>query len=181
MSLFKKSWIHIFIWLVMLVYFVAAPGMFTRAFTKNGKPQPAGDIPPESEQIVYVVDGFEPYTMDGERLYNLFGWAFITPTEGKSTDLFARELILISEEEKLSFPLASSFRHPRLPDKFTDLQLDWDRLGYSTLIADDTIKPGKYRIALVFRNPSTGDAYYWDKPVYYLVKTPNTIRLEKNK
>ena len=181
MNLLKKSWIHILIWMAMLAYFVVGPNIFTQAFTENGKPQQAGSIPPESARIAYVVDGFEPYTKDGEGLYNLFGWAFITPDDGPSVDSFVREVILISGETIYSFPVVSEYRNPHLPDKFADMQLDWNTLGYSSLIADDMIKPGKYRIGLVFRNFSTGTAYYSDKPVYYLVKTPNTIRLEKNK
>lgn len=163
----------------MLIYFVVAPDIFTKALMENGKPQKMREIPAESDRIVYVVDGFESYTKDGERLYNLFGWAFITPKEGASADSFVREIVLISGETIYSFPVESGYRHPDLPVKFAGMQLDWNKLGFSALIADDLIKPGKYRIGLVFRNPSTSAAYYRDKPVHYLVKTPNTIRWER--
>jgi hypothetical protein len=182
MKLFKKSWMHIFIWAAMVVYFIVAPGMYTRAFTKDGKPHQIGNIPRETDRITFVVDGFVPDKKDGQSLYNLFGWAFIAPGEdGISSDRFIREVVLISEGTSYSFPATTNYRRPQLPDRFATMKLDWETLGYNTLVADDLIEPGKYRVGMVFRDKATGEAFYRDKPVYYLVKTPNTIRLEKNK
>ena len=180
MKLFKKSWIHIFIWAVMVVYFVVFPDMYTRAVTKDGKPRQIENIPRESDRITFVVDGFVPDKKNGQSIYILFGWAFIVPGENEMhATTFVREVVLISEGARYSFPVMSNYRRPKLPDKFADMKLDRQTLGYSSLIADDLIEPGKYRVGIVFRNEATGEAYYRDKPVYYLIKTPNTIRLEK--
>lgn len=164
----------------MFLYFIFAPDFFTAAFTKTGKPlQTKGTIPAESERISFVVDDLGSYIKDGEYLYNLYGWAFIVPEEGERADSFAREIVLISDEKVYYFPVISSYRNPDLPDNIKDVGVELDALGFSALIAEDVIKPGKYRIGIVFKNISTDHALYWDKPAYYLVKTPNTLSLER--
>jgi len=125
-----------------------------------------------------MIDGLEPYVKGGENLYNLYGWAFIIPGNA-STDLFIREITLVSNERKYFFSVKSKYRNPELLDKFTDLQVDLDTLGFNILIAEDVIKPGKYRIGIIFRNVLDDSAFYYDKPIRYLIKTPNTLSLER--
>jgi len=54
-----------------------------------------------------------------------------------------------------------------------------DTLGFRSLIAEDFIKPGEYRIGIIFKDVATGAAFYADKPSWYLVRTPNTIELQE--
>ena len=179
-NFFRKSWFHILVWVAMLIFFIFAPDLFSLVFTKNGKPlQTDNAIPAESDQITFAIDGFEPYVKDGEKLYRLYGWAVILPGDSMSTDLFVREIILMSDERKYFFSVKSGYRNPNLPREFANVEVELETLGYSVLIAEDVIKPGKYRIGVVFRNISTGSAFYWDKPAHYLVKTPNTLSLAR--
>jgi hypothetical protein len=176
----KKLSVHIVLWAAMILYFVFAPDLYTAAFTKIGKPlQEEGTIPAESDRISFLVDDLGSYIKDGQYLYNIYGWAFILPVEGETANSFVREVILISDERTYYFPVTSTYRSPDLPDKLKGIEIELDVLGFSALIAEDAIKPGKYRIGIVFRNQAKGYALYWDKPVCYLVKTPNTIRLER--
>ena len=164
----------------MLFYFVFAPDLFTLFLTQNGKPlRIDADIPAESDRINFVIEDLIPYVKDGENLYELIGWSFIIPEEGISSDSFVPEITLVSDQRKYSFSVRTGYRKPDLPSKFADLKINLDTLGLSVLIAEDTIQPGKYRIGVVFRNISDDSAFYRDKPVYYLVKTPNTLRLER--
>ena len=168
------------LWAVMFFYFIFAPDLYTLVVTQNGKPLPAdSNIPAESDTINFVIEDLVPYVKDGENLYELIGWSFIIPEEGVSTDLFVREIALISTEKTYFFSVRSGHREPELPKKFADLDIKFDTLGLSALIAEDTIRPGKYRIGMVFRNTSDGSALYRDKPTYYLIKTPNTLHLER--
>jgi len=176
----KKSWFHILLWIAMFIYFIFAPDVFTSAFARNGKPlQIDNTIPPESDRITFVIEDLESYVKDGENLYNLYGWALIVPEEVVSTNLFVREITLVSDERKYFFSVKSGYRNPGLQSKFTDAGVELETLGFSVLIAEDVIKPGEYRIGFVFRNISNGSAFYWDKPARYLVKTPNTLSLER--
>jgi hypothetical protein len=163
----------------MVLYFAFAPDLFVYLFIKNGKPLQTGtNLPAESDRIHFVIEDLSPYRKDGENLYQLIGWSFILPEEGTSSDLLVPEVVLVSGERTYFFSATTGYRKPKIPGKFADLDLNYDRLGLSVLIAEDVIKPGKYRIGVVFRNTSNGSAFYRDKPAYYLVKTPNTLHLE---
>ncbi len=176
----KKSGLHVFLWGVMLFYFIFSPDLIVRLFNENGKPvQVNAAIPAESERIEFVVEDLLPYRKDGENLYQLYGWAFLLPEDEPSLNMFIRELALVADERNYVFPMRSEYRNPDLPGKLTGLDIDLNTLGFSALIAEDILKPGKYRIGVVFRNTSDGSALYRDKPVHYLIKTPNTLRLEQ--
>jgi hypothetical protein len=176
----SRFWVHLLIWVVIVFFFVFTPDLVTLILTKNGKPlQAEAVIPAESNRITYEITGFEPYIKDGEKLYSLFGWALIVPEKGQPTDTFVRELVLVSDERKYVFPVIAGHRNPSLPDKLAGVDVDLNTLGFNALIAEDAIKPGKYRIGFIFKDNSTGSAFYWDKPASYVVKTPNTIRWER--
>jgi len=176
-NVFRNYWPHIFLWAVMFVYFIFAPDFYTLALTKNGKPlQIDTMIPAESDRIKFVVEDLVPYVKDGQSLYQLYGRAFITLPLFEVDNSFTREIVLISDKKIYFFSAKSSYRNPG----YTNSKVDLSTLGFSALIEEDTIKPGKYRIGIAFRNASTGSAFYYDKPVYYLIKTPNTIRFNKN-
>src|ERR1044071_6813434 len=109
----KNSWFHILIWIMIFIYFFSAPSLFVSVFAKNGKPlHDKINIPAESDQITFMIDGVEPYVKDGENLNHLYGWAFIIPQGNASTDLFIRELALVSNERKYFFSVKSKYRNP---------------------------------------------------------------------
>jgi hypothetical protein len=173
----KKSWFHILILAAMFFYLVCAPQLVALVST-NGKPlHTDGSIPAESDQISFVVEGVEASAKE-QNLWNLYGWAFLIPQKDIDPDLFVREIILVSDEQKYFFSAESVSRNPSMPSYFTDRGVEFDTLGFNALILQATIKPGKYRIGIVFRNASAGMAYYSDKPAYFLIKTPNTMRVE---
>ncbi len=177
---FTKIMPHLLFWTLMTLYFVFAPDVFTRIFIQNGKPlQIDASIPAESDRIHLVIEDLVPYVKDGENLYELMGWSLMVPEGGISPELFVREIILVSNERKYLFSARTGRREPDLPSEFKGMDINFDTLGLSVLIAEDAIKPGEYRIGVVFRNTSNGSVFYWDKPVYYLVKTPNTLSLER--
>ncbi|HLP82594.1 MAG TPA: hypothetical protein VK141_11500, partial [Nitrosomonas sp.] len=169
-------WLHIFLWTAMLVYFIFAPEWAVFAFAKAGKPLKSdGAIPAETKRITFVVEELEPYSKDGKSLYKLYGWSFIAPEEDQAADFDVRQIVLASSEKVYFFSAESGYRNPDTQRLVADAPVDFNTLGFSTLIAEDAIKPGKYRIGIVFKNSSTGSAYYWDKPAHYLIKTPNTL------
>ena len=180
-KLSKKYWSHILIWLAMIVYFFFAPDLFTFVFAKNGKPLKTNQIIPlESDKITFVVDGLEPYIKDGEDLYTLYGWSFIARENSNDTEEeFVREIVLVSDERKYFFSVNPEYRNPGLPSEYVNMGIKLGTLGFRALIAEDFIEPGKYRIGIIFKDASTGTAFYADKPSWYLVRTPNTIELQE--
>ena len=176
MKLLTKFGLHVLLWALMFFYFVFAPDLFTLLFAKNGKPlQVVTTLPVESDRIHLVVEDLVPHVKDGENVYELYGWALIIPEEGLLPASFTREVILISNERNYHFSARSGYRSPDLPSELAGANIDFNTLGFSALIAEDAIKPGEYRVGIVFRDPATGSAFYWDKPASYLIKTPNTL------
>ena len=175
----KNYGIHILIWALMASYLLIAPGLFTPMMIKTGKPiRTDSSIPTESDQISFAVEGLGFRPQNGERLYNLFGWAFILG-QGEAADRFEREITLTSDKKVYVFSTQTVARNPGPESIFVKLGVNLDTLGYSTRISEDALKVGRYRIGIIFRNPSTGVDFYLDKPARYLVKTPNTLRLEE--
>jgi hypothetical protein len=121
----------------------------------------------------------EPYIEDGEKLLTLYGWAVIVPGNDRFTHPLTRELLLTSDERQYVFSVKSVYRNPELPEEFANAATDLENLGFSALIAEDIIKPGKYRIGIIFRDTAGSLVLYSDKPAHYLVKTPNTLRLDR--
>ena len=167
-TLLKKYWIHLLLWIAMLAYFLYAPDLVNAFLTKNGKPlQTDSPIPFDSKRISYGLMSLEPYTKDGENLYNLAGWSLMFPEEGQPAGSFEREVVLRSDEEKYVFPITHVFP-----------VANEDAPGFNVLIGEDVLKPGKYRVGLIFRDRSTGEEFFWDRPVYHIIKTPNKMQLE---
>jgi hypothetical protein len=175
----KKYWPHVLLWCAVIGYFVFAPDLVTLVFTRAGKPlQAETTLPSPSKRISFVVEDLDSYIKDGQSLNNLYGWGYITPEAKESVQGFVPEIALVSDHEVYFFAVKTGYRNPGPQSMFADAGVNLDTLGFNALIAEDSIKPGKYRIAMVFKNPSTGEAYYWDKPAHYLIKTPNTLTLK---
>ena len=177
LKFFEKSWFHILILAVMFFYLFYAPELVAM-FSAKGRPlHTEGSIPAESDQISLTVEGVEASSR-GQNLWNLYGWAFMLPQTDIDGDSFVREVVLVSDERSYFFSAEAVSRHPSMPSYFIDRGVDLDTLGFNALIMLAAIKPGKYRIGIVFRNASAGIGYYSDKPAYFLIKTPNTMKLE---
>jgi len=179
MKFFKKNWFHLFIWAAMFVNLIFAPNLVAVVSTRGKPLHTQASIPAESDQISFVVEGVEASFRDGQNLWKLYGWAFILPPKDIAADSFVREIILISDERTYAFSVDPVARIPGPQSYFNDLGVSTNTLGFSALILNQSIKAGKYRLGIIFRNDADGVAYYSDKPAYYLVKSPNTIRLEK--
>ena len=177
---FKKPLFHVLLWGFMVLYFLVAPDIYTALFTSHGKPlKPQNVAYTESNRISWVVEELARTDVDGQRLFNLYGWAFIGSNEDGTAGEYTREIVLLSEERRYFFPVQPVYRSPSPHSLFSELNVDLNHLGFSALIEEDLIKPGKYRVGIVFKDNSNGSAFYWDKPAYYLVRTPNTLRLEE--
>ena len=177
MKVSKKSWFHILVWLTLSLYLIFAPE-FVATVSTQGKPlDTANPIPAESDQISFRVEGVEMFPLE-HNLWNLYGWAFLE-SQKVNPALLVREVVLISEDQIYFFSTEAVARNPSRQSYFVDRGVNLNTLGFNALILQATIETGTYRIGMLFRNESNSIAYYTDKPAYYLVKTPNTMRLER--
>lgn len=176
----KKNWIHIFIWVMMFAYIISAPRLHTNFFLSQGKPVAIREsIPTETEQIRLNVDALDLIVQDRQEVYQLYGWAFSTLDPGLSPDRYEREILLISSSQKVYVFSIVTVSRPGVQEFFKDLNMNLTESGFSTLIAKDVLPIGEYRIGIVFRDPSTGQSYYTDKPKRVLLRTPNSLSLLK--
>jgi hypothetical protein len=173
----KKNWIHILIWGAMFLYLLVARGLRTQFYLDQGKPvRVETSHPREEQQVEFVVDSLDQTIVAKEAVYRLMGWAFSTTDPTKSPDQYEREIILISDEKVYIFP-TDTVERQGVQDTFQELNMDLLSSGYSTLIAKDVLPIGEYRVGILFRDPSTGQEYYTDKPRVILDRTPNSLEL----
>lgn len=159
-SFLLKKRSHILIWAIMLTYLAFAPVLYTRFILLNGKPvQVNGELPAEIEQNKYSIDGLDPIVYEGQDLYKLWGWAFLSADPSKTPDMYVREIVLISGSRHYYFPTTSVPRQG-VQDTFNNLNMNLINSGFSTLIAKDVIWPGEYSVGIVFRYQPCDCAYY---------------------
>jgi hypothetical protein len=178
-TFYKKNWIHVLIWGTMFLYLLAAPRLYTQFFLKQGKPLRVEEsIPPEEERIELSVDDLDETIVEKEEVYRLWGWAFSTADPKKSPDQYEREIVLTSDNKMYIFP-TDTVERQGVQDTFQDLSMDLLSSGYSTLIAKDVLPIGEYRVGIIFRDPSTRQEYYYDKPKVILKRSPNGLSLSR--
>jgi hypothetical protein len=178
LKLLKNSWYHVLMLAMMVFYLFYSPELVARFSTKGQPLHTDGSIPTELDQIAFVVEGVEASRREQD-VWNLYGWAFIPPREDIHSDALVREIVLISDNRMYFFSAETVSRSPSIPSDLKDQGVDLDTLGFNTVILPAAIKPGKYRIGIIFRDTSVGTAYYSDKPACFLIKTPNTMRVER--
>lgn len=175
----KKNWLHLLIWGAMFFYLLVARSLYTQFFLENGKPVRVETSPPREEpQIRLTVDSLDQTIIEKEEVYRLWGWAFSPTDPTMSPDQYEREIILASNEKVYVFPTDTVARQG-VQDTFKDLNMDLLNSGYSTLIAKDVLPVGEYRVGIIFRDPSTGQEYYTDKPKVILKRSPNGLSLSR--
>lgn len=172
----RKQWIHILIWVAMLLYVVMAPAAYARFILRDGKPIYLDLIlPHNSDKIMYSVDRLDPIIFHGQSLYDLWGWAFIEDT---NQSLYERYIVLRSEAKTYFFPVVSSNR-PDVQSAFSSMHLDILYSGFITYIAKDDIERGSYRVGVLFRHKNSSLSVYYIDTNSNIIRTANQLKLSK--
>jgi hypothetical protein len=175
LRVFQRNWFHILVWTAMFVYLAVAPDLYVHFFLKNGKPlQIDENLPTDSDQIKLKIDGLDQINYEEYEIYRMYGWAFSLMDENVSPDMYDRTIVLTSSTKTYFFPI-QTVQRSGVQDAYKHLNMDLVGSGFSVLISKDVIQPGKYRIGIIFKNPSTGLAYYSDKPAKYIIRSPNRL------
>jgi hypothetical protein len=178
-AVIRKNRIHIFIWALMFAYITFSVNLHTHFFLKYGKPiRIDKSLPQETMQIKFTVDDLDPIILEGQEMYQLWGWAFSTADANMAPDAYEREIILVSNSEIYIFPI-HNVKRQGVQDVYKDLNMNLIFSGFSTYISKDVLPFGEYRVGIVFRDPSTGSTYYTDKPKIIIHRTPNRLSLTK--
>jgi hypothetical protein len=174
----RKGWRHIFIWALMLAYFAFAPDLFVRFILKDGKPIQYDEVLPDvSDQISYSITRLETFYINGELFFKLIGWSFLRSDPNQA--MYERLIVLKSDTNTYFFAIQSTER-PDVQEAFEYLDIDLLNSGFSSLLSKDVIRPGIYRIGIVFRIPSANKVYYMVTNKI-IVRTANQIRLDNYK
>jgi len=174
MKLKRNTWIHIALFAAMLLYLVIAPLIEVRFFIDQGKPvQLTGAIPDPTEQINHAVDECKEVVFQGEKIYRVNGWSFLTT----AADLADYEIYLVlNSPRKNYFYLTNPVRRRDIPRAFPDAKLDLTNSGYVLFMARDALPVGEYRISLLYQHKGTGERIY-QKTQRMIVRTPNQLLL----
>jgi hypothetical protein len=176
-KLIKNNWFHIVAWMAIFMYYAVAPDLYVHFILKNGRPLSIDEnIPTETDQIKLSVDDLQPIEYQGQDIYRLYGWAFSTMERNISPDMYKRTIVLISDTKSYFFPV-QTIQRPGVQKFYKDLQMDLLNSGFSSLISADAIKPGEYRVGVIFKNPISGAEYYSDKPKVTILRTPNNFSI----
>jgi len=170
--LLQKNRFHILVWMLLILYIVFGPVIYTRYFLKNGKPIELNQaLPATSDQIKFTVDYLDPIRINGQDLYNLQGWSFFLgdPDQAK----YDRYIVLQSDTRTYFFPVQSMERSD-VQKAFKDINMDLLNSGFSSIISKDVIQPGKYHLGILFKDQSSNNAYYFDSNKT-LIRTANQL------
>lgn len=172
----RKNWIHIALWVGMLLYLVVANDLYVHFFLKNGKPILVNSqLPAESAQINGYVDLFEPIVYEGQNLHSLVGWAFSSIDTTLRPEDYDRQVVLISPQRNYYFNM-QTYPRPDVQAAFQSLGMELTNAGYHAYISQEALAPGVYQIGFVFHNMQDGSIYY-SRTNKYLICTPNRIQI----
>lgn len=160
----------------MIIYLVFAHDLYIYFILKNGKPILVNaELPAAAKGIKFHIDTFKPTVYDGQNLYSMIGWAFSTADPAMRPEDYERNLVLVSGKKNYIFPTISS---PRLSlqKAYQSLGMELTNAGFSTIISQDVIKPGIYRIGIIFHDHHKGSSSY-TLTNKYLIRTPNQTQV----
>ena len=124
----------------------------------DGKPvEFSQELPAITKQIKYSVDGMDLKTSNGQALYFLRGWSFISEDPNQST--YERLIVLQSDTKTYFFP-SERYNRPGVQETYKALNMDLLNSGFHTYISPDVIEPGTYHIGILFINQSSNALYY---------------------
>lgn len=170
----RNIWIHIALLAAMLLYLVIAPLVEVRFFIDQGKPvQLAGAIPDPTEQINHAVDECKEVVFQGEKIYRVNGWSFLTT----ANDLAEYDVyfVLNAAHHDYSYLTVPGGRRD-VPRAFPDVKLDLSNSGFVVFLSRDALPAGEYRISLLYQHKGTGERIY-QKTQRMIVRTPNQLLL----
>lgn len=172
----RRNWPHLLIWAAMAAFTIFAPALHYRWFTAEGRSTEfTGPLPKATSKGDFQIQELSTVTRLGEPLYRLTGWAYIRLDPRLTPADYTRRLLLHSEARSYVYPITQVIR-PKLNKVIEDSPVDLKTAGFYASIAVDSLKPGSYRVSLLFTHPS-GKTYLL-RTGRTIVRTLNTVEMK---
>lgn len=170
----KKFRVHGLILLGIILYLALSPIIYRSLFIKTGIPlKSPGELPAVSNQVVMAVDSFDSVTFEGDVTRDLEGWAYLKVEPDQSQ--YERFIVLQSETRTYYFSV-TPVKRPALNKAFSSLGLDLLYAGYRAFISEEHLKPGTYRVGMLFKSKTNGADFYSVSSTL-IRRTPNRVIL----
>lgn len=172
MRWFRGRYKHLLIWIVLLVYLLAANQLYVRFVLKNGKPLTSPvTLPAASPKVVYKLGDFLPVRYEGEDLYQLKAYAFLADNPTGENKISA---VLSAPGRQVVFPTLPQ-PHPNMIQSYSGYKPAMDQAEFIFLISNNALPPGTYQIGFLLEAKTGGQRAYVGTGAQ-IIKTPNTIR-----
>jgi len=156
---FKKNKFHFLVWIIMLVYLFAAHDLYNHFILTEGKPiQCQQDLPKGTQLIKYRLKKLNSNIISGQDINILSGTAFLRKEPDQSQ--YERLIVLQSHTKMYFFPVINIIK----------------KTGILVNIAKEFIKPGTYRIGILFRH-KIKDTVFYTVTNKTIIRTPNNIKI----
>jgi hypothetical protein len=154
---------------------IALPKAVDNITITEGSPIEMEPVTLESTDLIrYSVDRLDPITVNGQDIFYLWGWSFLTTDMDQTNyDIY---LVLKSDEAEYYY-LTEPFERSDLQKAFPEVEIDLSNSGFKAFIAKEKIKVGEYDIGIIYKNKSDGTTYY-QLTIKEIVRTPDAISLE---
>jgi hypothetical protein len=163
---------HLLIWAVLIVYLFSANSLVVNLFQKNGKPADTSpDLPAPSNDLTVRLGDMQPVRVDGEDLYEIRGYAFVTADPTQANQI---SVVLSAPGRSLAF-LTRPVQHANMIESAPNFKKGMEQAEFSLLLAKNALRPGTYQVGLLLEEKDGVQRIYAVTP-YTIQKTPNTLR-----
>lgn len=163
---------HLILWAVLIVYLFSANSLVVNLFQKNGKPvDTSPDLPAPSNDLTVRLGDMQPVRVDGEDLYEIRGYAFITANPTQPNQI---SVILSAPGRSLAF-LTRPVQHANMIASAPGFKKGMEQAEFSLLLAKNALPPGVYQVGLLLEARDGVQRIFAVTPDT-LQKTPNTLR-----
>ncbi|HOW91707.1 MAG TPA: hypothetical protein PK883_05255 [Anaerolineaceae bacterium] len=171
----RKS-IHFLLWGLMILYLFIAPVIKDRVTIVIGKPvEVEGAQVVDSDRIRSAVNRLSEARVDGQWVYRVQGWSFITDDMDQTNyDIF----LVFSNDKNFYFFETTPKKRSDIEEAYPEVEIDLTNSGFDAFIAKETIANGRYEIGMLYRNKTSGEFAY-SRMDRTLVKTINDIQMEE--
>lgn len=159
---------------MLLVYLLTAGRLYVQFILKDGKPVSSNvQVPAEvsTDGLVYKLGDFIPVRVNGQDLYQLKGYAFLSAQPETKNKI---SVVLVSPTQKLAFQ-TSTVQYPNMIESYPNYKPGMASAEFSMLLSKSVLKPGTYQVGILVEDAAGQNKSFVLTPAK-IQKTPNNLR-----